>query len=236
MCWRRWGCRPDIAGSTIRVSLGWSSTEADIDHFLDAWTALYRRAPRSAEEPHEQPHDVDSRRSAPAAAAEPARQHAGRSISTTSRRRRSTRACSTRCCPTSPSSSATRTATSHVLWHGVAAEAVERARGEIAAADRRRPARDRFHLGRDRGQQSRDQGRRAFRPRPPAEPGSEPPRPHRHAATEHKCVLESCRRARSARGFAVAYLPVEPNGLVSLDRLAEALDRAHAARLGHGGA
>ena len=34
---------PEIAASTIRVSLGWSSTEADIDHFLRAWTALYRR-------------------------------------------------------------------------------------------------------------------------------------------------------------------------------------------------
>ena len=34
---------PQIAASTIRVSLGWSSTEAEIDHFLRAWTALYRR-------------------------------------------------------------------------------------------------------------------------------------------------------------------------------------------------
>jgi cysteine desulfurase len=33
----------DLAGSTIRVSLGWSSSEADIAHFLRAWTALYRR-------------------------------------------------------------------------------------------------------------------------------------------------------------------------------------------------
>ena len=37
------GVAPDIAGATIRVSLGWSTTEADIAHFLDAWTALYRR-------------------------------------------------------------------------------------------------------------------------------------------------------------------------------------------------
>jgi cysteine desulfurase len=34
---------PAIAASTIRVSLGWSSTEAEIDHFLRAWTGLYRR-------------------------------------------------------------------------------------------------------------------------------------------------------------------------------------------------
>jgi cysteine desulfurase len=33
----------EIAGSTIRVSLGWSSTEAEIEHFLAAWTRLYRR-------------------------------------------------------------------------------------------------------------------------------------------------------------------------------------------------
>jgi cysteine desulfurase len=33
----------EIAASTIRVSLGWSSSEADIEHFLRAWSALYRR-------------------------------------------------------------------------------------------------------------------------------------------------------------------------------------------------
>src|SRR5205085_176571 len=32
-----------IAAGTIRISLGWSTTEADIAHFLDAWTALARR-------------------------------------------------------------------------------------------------------------------------------------------------------------------------------------------------
>ena len=37
------GVGPDLAGSTIRVSLGWSSSEADIAHFLRAWTVLYRR-------------------------------------------------------------------------------------------------------------------------------------------------------------------------------------------------
>jgi cysteine desulfurase len=34
---------PEIATSTIRVSLGWNSSEADIAHFLRAWTALYHR-------------------------------------------------------------------------------------------------------------------------------------------------------------------------------------------------
>jgi cysteine desulfurase len=34
---------PDLAGSTIRVSLGWDSSEADVAHFLKAWAELYRR-------------------------------------------------------------------------------------------------------------------------------------------------------------------------------------------------
>lgn len=42
-------------------------------------------------------------------------------------------------------------------------------------------------------------------------------------ATEHKCVLESA-ASLAREGFALTLLPVEPNGLVSLDRLAEALD------------
>jgi cysteine desulfurase len=40
---------PEIAASTIRVSLGWNSSEAEIAHFLRAWTALYRRRRGRAE-------------------------------------------------------------------------------------------------------------------------------------------------------------------------------------------
>ncbi len=40
--------------------------------------------------------------------------------------------------------------------------------------------------------------------------------------TEHKCVLESC-KALEREGFAVTWLPAEPNGLVSLSALAEAM-------------
>jgi len=40
--------------------------------------------------------------------------------------------------------------------------------------------------------------------------------------TEHKCVLEST-VALQREGFAATYLPVEPNGLVDLDRLAAAI-------------
>jgi cysteine desulfurase len=42
------GVAPEIANSTIRVSLGWTTTQADIEHFLDAWTALARRCLRRA--------------------------------------------------------------------------------------------------------------------------------------------------------------------------------------------
>lgn len=40
--------------------------------------------------------------------------------------------------------------------------------------------------------------------------------------TDHKCVLDSCRHLQ-ARGFDVTYLPVQPNGLVSMDALAAAI-------------
>lgn len=42
------GMPPEIAASTIRVSLGWTTTEDDIGHFLEAWTALARRLLRRA--------------------------------------------------------------------------------------------------------------------------------------------------------------------------------------------
>ena len=42
------GIAPEIALGTIRISLGWTTTEADIAHFLDAWTALARRLLRRA--------------------------------------------------------------------------------------------------------------------------------------------------------------------------------------------
>jgi len=40
------GVPPEIAAGTIRVSLGWTTTEADIAHFLEAWTKLHRRLSR----------------------------------------------------------------------------------------------------------------------------------------------------------------------------------------------
>jgi cysteine desulfurase len=40
--------------------------------------------------------------------------------------------------------------------------------------------------------------------------------------TEHKCVLDSCRHLE-LEGFDVTYLPVQPNGLIDLDRLKDAI-------------
>ena len=37
------GLAPELAEATIRVSLGWSTTEAEIAHFIESWTTLYRR-------------------------------------------------------------------------------------------------------------------------------------------------------------------------------------------------
>jgi cysteine desulfurase len=37
------GIEPHLAASTIRVSLGWASSETDVARFLGAWVTLYRR-------------------------------------------------------------------------------------------------------------------------------------------------------------------------------------------------
>ncbi|MEX2298120.1 MAG: cysteine desulfurase family protein [Dongiaceae bacterium] len=37
------GVEPEAANAAIRVSLGWQSTDADVDRFLDAWRALATR-------------------------------------------------------------------------------------------------------------------------------------------------------------------------------------------------
>lgn len=41
------GASPEEAECAIRVSLGWSTTRAEIDRLVNAWSALYRRT-RSA--------------------------------------------------------------------------------------------------------------------------------------------------------------------------------------------
>jgi cysteine desulfurase len=40
---RAMGLAPELAGSAIRVSLGWASTAEDVEQFLDAWCDLARR-------------------------------------------------------------------------------------------------------------------------------------------------------------------------------------------------
>ena len=42
------GVAPAEAASAIRVSLGWASTDADVDRFIAAWTGLYTQAGRAA--------------------------------------------------------------------------------------------------------------------------------------------------------------------------------------------
>lgn len=41
------GCTPDIAGSGLRISLGWTTQDADIDRCAEAWQALYQRTRRN---------------------------------------------------------------------------------------------------------------------------------------------------------------------------------------------
>jgi cysteine desulfurase len=38
------GIAPELADEAIRMSLGWASTQADTDRFVDVWRALYARA------------------------------------------------------------------------------------------------------------------------------------------------------------------------------------------------
>lgn len=40
------GVAPSLSGSAIRISLGWSTTEAEIERFVAAWTSLYQRHTR----------------------------------------------------------------------------------------------------------------------------------------------------------------------------------------------
>jgi cysteine desulfurase len=37
------GIADDLAESAIRVSLGWNTTESDVDRFIAAWISLYQR-------------------------------------------------------------------------------------------------------------------------------------------------------------------------------------------------
>jgi cysteine desulfurase len=102
----------------------------------------------------------------------------------------------------------------------IAAAAIETARGEIAALIHADPREIVFTSGATEANNLAIKGAAHFAA---AHPASGSLRDHVVAlATEHKCVLESC-AALEREGFAVTLLPVEPDGLVSLDRLDAAL-------------
>ncbi len=109
--------------------------------------------------------------------------------------------------------------TSHAYGH-VASAAVENARGEIAALIRADPREVVFTSGATEANNLAIKGAAHFaRAHPEAGRGRD------HIVTlttEHKCVLESCAQLER-EGFAVTYVPVEPSGLVALDRLEAAL-------------
>jgi cysteine desulfurase len=109
--------------------------------------------------------------------------------------------------------------TSHVYGR-VAAEAVENARGEVAALIHADPREIVFTSGATEANNLALKGAARFAR---AHPQGVQARDHIVTlATEHKCVLESCATLKR-EGFAVTYLSVEPDGLVALDELATAL-------------
>jgi cysteine desulfurase len=110
--------------------------------------------------------------------------------------------------------------TTHVYGRRAAA-AIETARGEVAALINADPREIVFTSGATEANNLAIKGTAHFASLHPQGPG--PVRDHIVAlATEHKCVLESC-ASLEREGFRVSFLPVEPDGLVSLDRLGQAL-------------
>jgi cysteine desulfurase len=109
--------------------------------------------------------------------------------------------------------------TSHTYGR-IAVEAVERARGEIAALINADPREVYFTSGATESNNLAIKGAAHFaRAYPQGGQGRD------HIVTlqtEHKCVLESC-KTLEREGFAVTYLPVEPNGLTSLAALEAAI-------------
>jgi cysteine desulfurase len=102
----------------------------------------------------------------------------------------------------------------------IAAEATERARGEIAALIHANPREIVFTSGATESNNLAIKGASHFAR---TYPRGGQARDHIVALqTEHKCVLESCKELER-EGFSVTYLPVEPSGLVSLAALEEAM-------------
>ena len=109
--------------------------------------------------------------------------------------------------------------TSHSYGH-IAAAAVEEARDEIAALIHADPREIIFTSGATEANNLAIKGAAHF-----SRAYSQAGRSRDHIVTlttEHKCVLESCAQLER-EGFAVTYVPVEPSGLVALDKLEAAL-------------
>ena len=106
----------------------------------------------------------------------------------------------------------------HVI--GSAAEkAVDRARAEIAGLIGAEPREIVFTSGATEANNLAIKGAARFH---------KTAKPHViTCVTEHKCVLECCRRLES-EGIQVTYLPVRENGLIDLDQLDAALTEATA--------
>jgi cysteine desulfurase len=109
--------------------------------------------------------------------------------------------------------------TSHAYGR-TAAAAVEAARAEIAALIEADPREIVFTSGATEANNLAIKGAAHFAR---AHPEAGHLRDHVVTlTTEHKCVLESCAQLER-EGFRVTYLPVEPNGLLAVDKLAAAL-------------
>jgi cysteine desulfurase len=109
--------------------------------------------------------------------------------------------------------------TSHV-YGSVAAAAIENARAEIAALVGADPREIVFTSGATEANNLAIKGAAHFAR---AHPDARGVRDHVVTlTTAHKCVLESCAQLER-EGFAVTYVPVNPDGLVALDRLQAAL-------------
>ncbi len=102
----------------------------------------------------------------------------------------------------------------------IAAEAIEQARGQVAALIQADPRELIFTSGATEANNLAIKGAAHFAR---LHPRNGQPRDHIVTlTTEHKCVLESCLQLER-EGFRASYLPVQPDGLVSLDALAAAL-------------
>ena len=102
----------------------------------------------------------------------------------------------------------------------IAAAAVEQARAEVAALIHADPREIVFTSGATEANNLAIKGAARFAR---AHPAAGRVRDHVVTlTTEHKCVLESCAQLER-EGFAVTYVPVEPDGLVALDKLEAAL-------------